>query len=584
MFVKPGGLPPGFFCTNTLNPIYYKQSKNMLNTIYTISFILSFVYLFLLLSAFRNRLSSYYIILYAAILITNFGYMQLSDSDTMRMAVYANQTIHLGSCFMPFLLFMCLADLCKEKIPMWLQTLLITYGGILFFFSSSVGISDLYYKNVSLFQNYGVFMLVKEYGPLHILYPIFLMLTLGGGYFIVIKSFIKKEQISYVNGVLLMLSMTITIAGYILEKKFPNGFPVIPLALDISQTIVFILILRISLYDVGSIVSDLLLETAIGGIICFDKKGRFLGADSDCEEWFPETKSLIIDMPFDPDETDFLKQVGKWIDGEDTKDSVIINRNGHFYKCEHSVKKESNFRFVHCVLIRDDTEQQNYTKLVEKAVNEKTKKLRKIQNDMIIGMAGFVEDRDNNTGGHIQRTSAVINIFVSHLLEEKLYPEVTSTQWHNLIKAAPLHDVGKIGVPDSILNKPGKFTDEEYEIMKTHAARGAVNVDKILRNSEDLEFKKMAVNVAHFHHEKYNGTGYPEKLTGNQIPFEARVMTLADVFDALVSKRVYKDSFSYDKAFSIIEESSGSHFDPDLCIHFLHCRPKLEELYNSFKD
>lgn len=115
-----------------------------------------------------------------------------------------------------------------------------------------------------------------------------------------------------------------------------------------------------------------------------------------------------------------------------------------------------------------------------------------------------------------------------------------------------------------------------------HSAKGAVIVNKILNNTDDEEFKNIAVNVAHFHHEKWNGQGYPDCINENEIPFEARIMALADVFDALVSKRVYKDSFDYDKAFNIIEESSGTHFDPELCKDFLECRKILEELYSSY--
>ena len=120
--------------------------------------------------------------------------------------------------------------------------------------------------------------------------------------------------------------------------------------------------------------------------------------------------------------------------------------------------------------------------------------------------------------------------------------------------------------------------------MKKHAQKGAGIVARILQNSDDLQFKNIAVNVAHYHHEKWNGAGYPCGLAEKEIPLEARIMALADVFDALVSKRVYKDQFSYDKAFSIIEESSGSHFDPELCRRFLKCRPRIEALYDSYTD
>ena len=146
-----------------------------------------------------------------------------------------------------------------------------------------------------------------------------------------------------------------------------------------------------------------------------------------------------------------------------------------------------------------------------------------------------------------------------------------------------MHDLGKIAVPDAILQKPGKFTDEEYEKMKSHSAEGAKIVEEVLSEVDDLEFKKIAINVAHYHHEKWDGSGYPDHLHAEQIPLEARIMALADVFDALVSKRCYKESFSYDKAFQIIEESLGTHFDPILGKKFITCRNKLENLYDNYK-
>lgn len=120
--------------------------------------------------------------------------------------------------------------------------------------------------------------------------------------------------------------------------------------------------------------------------------------------------------------------------------------------------------------------------------------------------------------------------------------------------------------------------------MKLHPGKGAVIVERILMNSEDEKFREVAVNVAHYHHERWDGNGYPEKIGNDKIPFEARVMALADVFDALVSKRVYKESFSFDRAFDIIAQAGGEQFDPDLCQEFLQCRSMLEDLYNSYDD
>ena len=145
-----------------------------------------------------------------------------------------------------------------------------------------------------------------------------------------------------------------------------------------------------------------------------------------------------------------------------------------------------------------------------------------------------------------------------------------------------MHDLGKIAIDDRILRKPGRYTDEEYNEMKRHTTEGADIVKDILLGVEDDDFVEIARNVALYHHEKYNGKGYPTGTAGTDIPVEARIMALADVFDALVSKRCYKEAFSYDKAFEIIENDLGQHFDPELGKVFLQCRSELEEIYNAY--
>ena len=198
--------------------------------------------------------------------------------------------------------------------------------------------------------------------------------------------------------------------------------------------------------------------------------------------------------------TDFLVQIGKWTRDEDENEIVYFERDNCIIEAKHEIIRERKTNKIHCVYLRDDTRHQKYTRLVEqynenleRDVNAKTEKIRKIQNDIIISMASIVENRDNNTGGHIARTSDVVRIFVNHLQEKQIFKELT---------------------PDSVLNKPGKFTDEEYEIMKKHSAKGAEIVERILMNSDDITFKTIAANIAHYHHEKWDGRGYPEGLKG----------------------------------------------------------------------
>ena len=210
-------------------------------------------------------------------------------------------------------------------------------------------------------------------------------------------------------------------------------------------------------------------------------------------------------------------------------------------------------------------------------------------------MATMVESRDNSTGGHIRRTSDVIRILIDEIKKDSVSDKknilllfgtegLTEEFCKNIIQAAPMHDLGKIAVDDAVLRKPGKFTDEEYEKMKAHAAEGARIVDSILEGTDNEEFHKVARNVAHYHHERWDGSGYPEHKKGEEIPIEARIMAIADVYDALVSKRVYKDKFSFDDADRIMMESFGKHFDKRLERYYVAAKPKLEEYYKNMGD
>ncbi len=219
--------------------------------------------------------------------------------------------------------------------------------------------------------------------------------------------------------------------------------------------------------------------------------------------------------------------------------------------------------------------------LAEK-LEERTRHISHIQQMMVLGMATMVESRDNSTGGHIRRTSIVVEKFAEKLTVSAY--GLSNSFLEKVVRAAPMHDLGKIAVDDRILRKQGRFTAEEYEEMKKHSQEGARIVKQILEGVEEESFVRIAVNIAHYHHEKWDGSGYPTGISREEIPVEARIMALADVFDALVSKRCYKEAFSYDKAFGIIEESLGSHFDTELGRLFITCRPELEKLYDSMQQ
>ncbi|MDE7179260.1 MAG: HD domain-containing protein [Lachnospiraceae bacterium] len=205
-----------------------------------------------------------------------------------------------------------------------------------------------------------------------------------------------------------------------------------------------------------------------------------------------------------------------------------------------------------------------------------------IQENAIIGMAGLIESRDQDTGEHVKRTSRYVEL-LAHAAQKAGYCTdiLTDDYTELLIKAAPMHDIGKIAVSDAILQKPGRLTDEEFEEMKKHTTAGGRIIVEVMSNIEEKRYIDIATQVAEAHHEKWDGSGYPKGLKGDEIPIGARIMAVADVFDALVSKRCYKEPMPMDKAFDIIRESGGSHFDPELAGLFCGIRREVEAVHGQ---
>lgn len=247
--------------------------------------------------------------------------------------------------------------------------------------------------------------------------------------------------------------------------------------------------------------------------------------------------------------------------------------NGHFI----NKARFERFLFADSAMKLADL-RATYNQELEEEVEAKTEQVVAMQNQLVIGMATMVESRDNSTGGHIKRTSEGVRILADEIRRDGSLG-LSDEFCEKLVKAAPMHDLGKIAVDDAILRKPGRFTPEEYEQMKAHAPEGARVLREILADTDDEEYRRIAENVAHYHHERVDGSGYPDGLRGDEIPLEARIMAIADVYDALVSERVYKESYSFEKADQIIQEGMGTQFDPGLEKYYEAARPKLEAYY-----
>lgn len=332
----------------------------------------------------------------------------------------------------------------------------------------------------------------------------------------------------------------------------------------------------------------------------YNAKGRcvcFVIADIDMKELIVDERSFLVEMI-----TVFLSffmiigAVGIWL----TQYHIIypvssITKFADSFSREDTTQEQLDefVRQFRALDIRTGDEMEKlYSALCRMMLNqaEKTRSIRrlseagsKMQDGLIITMADLVESRDSDTGAHIQKTAAYVKIIVEGLQRKGYYAEkITPKFISDIVRSAPLHDVGKINIPDKVLNKPGKLTEEEYEIMKTHAVAGKRIMEHAIGTVEGDSYLKEARNMAAYHHERWDGKGYPEGLHGNVIPLSARIMAVADVFDALASPRVYKPAFPLEKALAIIEEGKGTQFDPKCVEVFMEALPEVKEILKKY--
>jgi len=223
---------------------------------------------------------------------------------------------------------------------------------------------------------------------------------------------------------------------------------------------------------------------------------------------------------------------------------------------------------------------------LENEVSRRAREIEAIQDVTILAMASLAETRDNETGNHIRRTQFYVRALAERLQSHPRFSGFLNDHTINLLfKSAPLHDIGKIGIPDRILLKPGKFTPEEFEIMKTHTTLGRDAITNAERRlGIDVEFLVHAKEIAYSHQEKWDGSGYPEGLAGDAIPISARIMAVADVYDALISRRPYKEPWPHDKAVKLISDNRGAHFDPDIADAFIALQDEFFAISQRYAD
>jgi putative two-component system response regulator len=228
---------------------------------------------------------------------------------------------------------------------------------------------------------------------------------------------------------------------------------------------------------------------------------------------------------------------------------------------------------------------ESQNSILEEKVKERTRLIERTNSATIYCLAALAETRDPETGQHIKRTQEYIRELALELRKNKEYEDILNDEYIELLyKSAPLHDIGKVGVKDSILLKPGKLTEEEFEEMKKHTTYGEESLMVGIKELGEESFLTLAKEIALTHHEKWDGSGYPSGMSKKEIPISGRLMALSDVYDALISKRVYKDAFTHEEAKNIIIESKGTHFDPDIVDTFIKVEAKFIEIMEKFRE
>ncbi|MBR4495429.1 MAG: HD domain-containing protein [Clostridiales bacterium] len=571
----------------------------MLEVFYEATFILSLLLAGVYVYIWHKHFDVNFTMIFTLVPVACLGYYLSSVAVTLDGAIRAQQIIYIGGSFLQLFVLMSIFNLCKINVPKWVRAALFAVCAALYASVLTIGKKDFFYKNVSLDIKDGRAVIVREYGFMHTVFFIVVAALFLVGIITLLYSWFNKKDVPRQILLLLVIPDVICVLGYtVLRNIYGTDIEFVPVGYCMAQVMYLLIAYRVNLYDVGDTVIDSMVQEEEIGYISFDFKNRYLGSNAVARKIVPELNDVAVDEAFGykPSERKIRHFLEAFKQDPSSNTGILTvhdednHDNDRYYAVNVNYLYDGSRKRGYIITFNDDTENRKYIRLLDTfnedlrlEVEKKTQHIVSMHDNLIMSLAMMVESRDNSTGGHIKRTSEGVRILIDEINKEGTL-DLTPEFCKNVIKAAPMHDLGKIAVDDAVLRKPGRFTDAEYEEMKKHSAEGARVIHEILLHTDDEQFKVIAENVAHYHHERYDGSGYPEKLKGDEIPLEARIMAIADVYDALVSKRVYKEAFDFERANNIILEGMGTQFDPKLRTAYENARPRLERYYSSKEE
>lgn len=499
--------------------------------------------------------------------------------------IYIDSTVILTVCFFSILRSI------RVNVSRWVK---MGVYSITLFHLLTIWLSKdngLYYEQINLIDT-GIGIATKMIsGPLKITHYIYLGILFVAIMAALLRGIFGKG--TYSRRVLFSYSFC-TVLGiliYVYEMAFDVDFSLLPFLYTLCSFYMTIYFDVFQSHNIHTLIGEKQSKTGLRGFVAFNTKKELLGYNKQFAKVFPEIEQVVIDTKL----TDKNNGLGEYlyplldrcIDQGNYTDKISYNER--IYSMAVSSFSVNGWGGANGYLLElsDTTEEENHLELIKQYnerlgqdVKEKTKHIQEMQNSVVLGMANLVENRDNNTGGHVKRTSDIIKILVKEAVKQGLY-NIDEEKIVDIVRAAPMHDLGKMYIATEILCKPARLTDDEFVIMKSHASKSGEMVTIILEGVEESHFVMTAYNIARYHHERWDGKGYPEGLMGEEIPMEARIMSVADVYDALVSKRCYKEAMTFEEASRIMNENMGTQFDPAMRPVFNACRAYLEEYYSK---
>ncbi len=534
-------------------------------TVQYVAIILCLFGLAYLLKQWPSRPQSVMLFLGVAILMYSIGYLLEITSDSLAEALMATKISYVGKVYISPLAFFFVLYYYRIKISQKLIMATVVAHTMILVLILTCEHHDFFYTDIS-FVREGFFPHLSHWhGAGYVAYMALVLcyglitLTVCVVQYLRVKSK-EKEKALYLLVMILVpvLSLALYLSG------ITQGYDVTAVGYVFSGIVLFLSIFRYDFFDTVNLAKDYVVENLADGLVVLGPQGEFVYANAPAYALFPNLATKEYESA--------IQEIGEYC----VKKKRLHVEQKVYRITEQNILQNEKMRGK-MYYLQEVTDSYNYTAKLEAEVRDKAQELFNSHHSLVVSLANMVEARDGVTGQHVKHTSRYVEIMARGLKKKEKYKEIMSNSYISVLcEASPLHDIGKISMKDSILRKEGSLNTEELKSIQTHAAIGAEIIDTVLEESGISEYLVTAKEMAYSHHERWDGKGYPQGLKGEEIPLSARIMAIADVYDALRSERSYKTAYSKEVAKQIIVDESGKQFDPELVQVFLECLSEIE--------